>query len=1039
MSHQSRLIPISYYNPSQEVRLSAYADTIVYEQENQGKQVLRAIRFGGYPEMVRGLADALYAGATLDAQIGDSSMSLECLSKRYQRQVTHDGVYAEATLLAMDDEQQTHTAVAEEAGDEEQEKMELPPRKCIIFCPENDRDRLFEEADRKTAVPLIPEFRDYVLTELERRGILKKLTVISLREKLDAWVLHCQHDDANIISVVEDGLQSGAIAIPGTVKDPNGFDCVENVTGYLNTFGVTVAQRIRQQFQPLFDPATEPLSPEILAVNDYIRSHAGYSLYDAQLAVAEAVKRQLQKHKCGFIVAECGSGKSKIGATAMAAVYALHAEQTGRGRQKTFNVILCPSHVAKKWAREIGETLPDTAGVVVRGNPELDQLYELYEKGDKSIYAIISKEKARDGYMKQPAVIWNRRQGAYLCPDCLLPIEAPFSDDGVRYWGKVNQFFFRTENRKNHKCPNCGTPLWAPVNPTRAGDWVKIGGYGWVNRYRAAEHFGKTKHEPTLEQLRAIAENPDGYYPAVGACRRYPMSSYIRRRYKGKLDGVIVDEMHQYNNDSGQGDAMAEIFSAANRVIGMTATLINGYSSGIFHLLYRVCPNLMMQDGKRHDSPSDFDAEYGVVENTFEETDDDYAVNRRTHKRKAKTRQLPGVSPLVYSRFLLEQTAFLSLSDMGKDLPDYEEIPVPLEMEKDVATEYKRVEEELRKALKTDKKAANKTLSAYLNLLTAYPDQPYDQPEILYPDTEQVLVKAQDVGDFNTIGAKENAVLDIVRRKAENGERVLVYTSWTRTDSQRKLMKLLSEAGYRTEIMSEKIRPDAREEWVQKHLSAGMQVLITNPSLVETGLDLNAFTTLIFYSLGYRLFTLRQASRRSWRINQTAPRVEVYLLYYKDTMQAKAMKLMASKLAVAGLIEGTFSEEGLAAMSDVQDMTSQMAKELMLGIRDNVEDIASAFKKMAVINPGRSKPQAETAKETIAVKAEPAVRDLSKALVREPPIGSEVVPIPAQSRRPIAPPKAAELAAIMEKEQKAKRIKKVMVDENQLTLFDFVA
>lgn len=34
-----------------------------------------------------------------------------------------------------------------------------------------------------------------------------------------------------------------------------------------------------------------------------------------------------------------------------------------------------------------------------------------------------------------------------------------------------------------------------------------------------------------------------------------------------------------------------------------------------------------------------------------------------------------------------------------------------------------------------------------------------------------------------------------------------------------------------------------------------MQVLITNPSLVETGLDLNAFTTLVFYSMGYKLFT----------------------------------------------------------------------------------------------------------------------------------------------------------------------------------------
>ena len=66
---------------------------------------------------------------------------------------------------------------------------------------------------------------------------------------------------------------------------------------------------------------------------------------------------------------------------------------------------------------------------------------------------------------------------------------------------------------------------------------------------------------------------------------------------------------------------------------------------------------------------------------------------------------------------------------------------------------------------------------------------------------------------------------------------------------------------------------------------------------------------------------------------------------------------MASKLAVAGLIEGSFSEEGLAAMSDVKDMTSQMAKELAQGIKDNVEDIAAAFKKMAVINPDRERRQ----------------------------------------------------------------------------------
>lgn len=34
----------------------------------------------------------------------------------------------------------------------------------------------------------------------------------------------------------------------------------------------------------------------------------------------------------------------------------------------------------------------------------------------------------------------------------------------------------------------------------------------------------------------------------------------------------------------------------------------------------------------------------------------------------------------------------------------------------------------------------------------------------------------------------------------------------------------------------------------------------------------------------------------------------------------KAIKLMASKLAAAGMIEGSFSEEGLSAMSECEDI-----------------------------------------------------------------------------------------------------------------------
>lgn len=716
---------------------------------------------------------------------------------------------------------------------------------------------------------------------------------------------------------------------------------------------------------------------------------------------------------------------SKIGSTALGALHGLWAAQRGRGAEKSFGIVMCPSHVTRKWVREIGETLPDTYAMVVHSITDLDRLYALYEQGDKSVYAVFSKERARDGYMRYPAVRWNERRRAFLCPDCDAVIEMKISEDGTHYTVPADQFFFQREHKKNHVCPKCGTPLWSAVNPDRRMEWVKIGEYGWVHRYGAEAHLQRTKNAHVCDQLAQLAQDPDGYYPVRGAQRRYPLSTYIKKKLHGRIGSFLCDELHEYNNASGQGDAMAELYGASKLFVGMTATLINGYSSGIFHLLYRIVPGLMLKDGKQYGSPGDFDAEYGVVENAYETRDAEYNANRRASKRKTRTRQLPGVSPLVFSRFLLEYTAFLSLSDMGKDLPSYEEIPVALDMPEDVGECYQAVQNVLQKVLKNDRKAAQKILSAYLNLLTVYPDQPYDQPEVIHPITGMPIVTPKSCGDFSRLFPKEEKVLELVRQKVANGERVLIYTSWTRTDSQQKLLKLLQENGYRTEILAPQIATEKREEWVDKRVKNGLQVLITNPRCVETGLDLNAFTTIIFYSMDYNLFTLRQASRRSWRINQTEPKVEVYMLYYADTLQTKAMKLMASKLAVAGIIEGTFSEEGLAAMSDVKDLTSQMAKELAAGIRDNVEDIAAAFKKMAIINPERKRLAQPAVKENALPEPEASSTDE----------GSRTRPVQAAASRELY----EGLLARTQEEKKKQRSKVAEVDENQLSIFDFAA
>lgn len=1010
---KTNLLTLTYSDPKAKVLLTNYADTVVFEEEpgtpDEGEEQKRhkhrtlcAIRFGGYPESVKAMSDAIYGGGSVSVRTPDGQFFMaDALVKQYRRQLTHDRTYAEATLIA-DDDALTSQANTEEDrdGDEDPEVPEdLPPRSAYIFCGHGDRKALFEEVDRKTAVPMILAFQNYILDELESRGILRRLSVCASEEAFEAWVLHCTSKDENIAQVVEDGIMSGAIRIPnGKSPGDSPFDGVDSVTSYLNTFGVVLAERIKKLFVPLFDPAEEPLSEEVLDINDYIRTHAGYPLYDAQLAVAEAVKRQLQRSKVGLIIAECGSGKSKIGATALASLWGLHSSVQEKQKQN-FNIVLCPSHMTEKWVREIEESLPDTFACVVTNITQFDQLYDFYRQSDKSCYCVISKEQARDGYMRCPAVRYRssrkNRPGGFICPDCGEIIEMDLSEDGTHYKVPAGPLYFRRENDDNHKCEHCGSSLWTTLNPSvpsTRSEWVKIGEYGFVHRRFAADNLDKLDNAVVRQKILEVAETPTGSFSAVGARRAFPLSSYIKKRMRGRIDkkrmrgridGLLVDELHEFSQNSGQGDAMNELFRVCRKCIGMTATLINGYSSGIFYLLFRLVPSLMRRDGKEYQRPGKFNDEYGVVQSVYETNVGDYNYNRRSVKTKKVTRQLPGVSPLVYSRFLLESACFLTLADMGADLPEYEEIPLPLEMPEVVAKEYKDLERTLKRYMKENRKSAKKILSAYLNLLMAYPDQPYGQRPIIDPINGVTVVQPRDASSFDALRPREEKVLEIVERKVAAGEKVLIYTNWTRLDTQVKLNALLTEQGYRTVILEPKIQPAKRERWVSDQVARGAQVMITNPEIVKTGLDLNDFTTLIFYDTGYKLFTLRQASRRSWRINQRASRVEVFMLYYADTMQHKAIKLMASKLAVAGIIEGQFSDEGLAAMEECEDITTAMAKELALGIRDSVEDLADQFKKMAFLKPEGYHASAPREEEVQVERSAPVLEFPGRAAVRK--------------------------------------------------------
>jgi hypothetical protein len=71
------------------------------------------------------------------------------------------------------------------------------------------------------------------------------------------------------------------------------------------------------------------------------------------------------------------------------------------------------------------------------------------------------------------------------------------------------------------------------------------------------------------------------------------------------------------------------------------------------------------------------------------------------------------------------------------------------------------------------------------------------------------------------------------------------------------------------------------------------------------------------------VFTLQQASRRSWRIGQTRP-VEVFFTGYAGTAQIGCLELMARKIACAQSTSGDVPDSGLDVLNQDGD-TVEMA------------------------------------------------------------------------------------------------------------------
>ena len=118
---------------------------------------------------------------------------------------------------------------------------------------------------------------------------------------------------------------------------------------------------------------------------------------------------------------------------------------------------------------------------------------------------------------------------------------------------------------------------------------------------------------------------------------------------------------------------------------------------------------------------------------------------------------------------------------------------------------------------------------------------------------------------------------------------------------------------------------------------------------MQTGLDLVGFSTIVWFETDYSVYTMRQASRRSWRIGQTEP-VQVVFMAYRNTLQADALQLVAKKLQSSLAVEGELPEDGLAAYGDDgDDLMLALARKIVAveAGEESVEDVFAQAQQVA--------------------------------------------------------------------------------------------
>ncbi len=768
------------------------------------------------------------------------------------------------------------------------------------------------------------------LTDEDGKPMLIKGRVIKVVEKTE------QPDTKDADAVIETFKDRFVTTV--AVLRQGGIQIIQDVKGlsdFMKAHGEKIAAHVLETYKPLYN--LDP-TPKEIAVLDAIgtqrkplpgQERAG--LLPAQRHAAAALARSIRKNGVANCQAEMGSGKTSIGSAVIELLDAYPA------------IVICPPHLVPKWIREIEEVIPGAhARELRRIGRNSDDVYDVndvrdfldqYRQASETAkrtggskpkwVAVVAHTSAKFGTGWQPAVVRRKTRDpltgkvvdACACPSCGKVVMTE-KDGFVIPVTDLDELAEKRQFCRNHVS-------------------------GWE-----LDPDGRIKLDANGDPVWGTHACKTPLFEFAGA-RRHSIADYIAKHAQGKFKLLIADESHQFKSKSSdRGVAFHQLVTAAKWTLTLTGTFFGGKSTSIFWLLHRLNHGVR-RDFAFHDEKR-WARLYGVLETTRRRRRDDdadedgvYTGNRR-YRNQAK--EQPGVSPAIVSR-LLDTTIFLSLKDLNLALPAYKEEVVALDMLDDQGQQYHSMDSSLKQLAVQ----SSRYLSTWLQWSLARPNSAFRDEVVVVDEVDGEdgksvrKVPLMELPAINPNGhkwlPKENWLADFCKLEKQQGRKVLIYVRQTGTrDIQDRVQMPLQANGLRVSILGGNVDPRKREEWIAKRVNT-IDALICNPRLVETGLDLVQFSTVVFFEIEYSLYTLWQSVRRVWRLGQTQP-VKAIFSVYSTAMEATALALMGKKMKAAQLVYG--DEVGGAIVPEEEgDFLTQLARDVLDGAK--LSDLQTLF------------------------------------------------------------------------------------------------